>query len=205
MIETRRGTAAHAADRRGTFVLAALLLVYVAALAGWGRHPSSPFDPLAARPHAIEQLIVERRYAEALPQVAALHERYPAEWLVAMWLARAHHGVGHWREEADAWEQFVRLSPAPQESCPALPQAYERLGSEARALAAYERCVRFDPSDPGPLADLAGAYVRAGRNEEALALYRRAAALEDDPAIERRIAALSTGRRTAEAVALRQP
>jgi tetratricopeptide (TPR) repeat protein len=199
------GRAARSGDWRGTLVLVGLLVVYAAVLGGWGRAGSSPFEPLASRPHAIEQLIVAGRYSEALPQIRELHDRYPREWLVAMWLARAHHGLGHWRDEAGAWEQFVKLSPAPEEACPALPQAYERLGSQPLALDAYERCARFDPADAGPVADLAGAYLRAGRRDDALETFRRAAALDpDDPAIERQVASLER-RRPADVAAAGQP
>jgi Flp pilus assembly protein TadD len=176
-----------------------LLVIYAGAL---GRLPgarANTFDPLAPRPHAIEQLLVAGKFSEAFPQIVALYGNYPGEPLVAMWLARAHHGLGHWRDEADAWEAFVRVSPAPQESCPSLPDAYERIGSGAAALAAYERCAQFDPSDPALVADLAAAYARRGRGEEALAAYRRASELApDDPEIDRRTKALESTKALAE-------
>jgi len=146
-----------------SLLLLTAIVVYAAAL---GRQPgagaSTGFDPLAARPHAIERLIVAGRFAEALPQVIALRDSYPREPLVLMWLARARHGVGDWRAEAEAWEAYQRLSPVPAESCPALPEAYERLREADAALSAYERCAQFDPLDPGSLADLAAAYARRG-------------------------------------------
>jgi len=182
--------------------LVVLLTAYAAVLGGWGRERAA-FDPLATRPHAIEQLIVAGRFTDALPQASALHERYPREWLPAMWLARAHHGLGHWREEAQAWEAFVRLSPAPADACPALPEAYARLNEPRRAIAAFERCTQFDPSDPGLLSDLAGAYARGGRFDDARAAYGRAAALDSgDPAMARAIAALPGGNRPDAAAAL---
>ena len=186
-------------------MLAALAIAYVLVLGGWGRGRAPSFDPLTARPHAIEQLIVARRFAEALPQIESLHASYPDEWLVSMWLARAHHALGHWRAEADAWESFARQSPAPQESCPWLPVAYERLGDDERALAAYERCTLFDRSDPGPFADLGAAYLRRGRANDAEMAYRAAAELApDDPALRQQLAALTRAPSDPVATSVRQ-
>ncbi len=187
------GAPSRAVAGRQMLALAALAIVYLAVLGGWGRPHDAAFDPLAPEPHSIEQSIVAGRFAEALPQVEALRSRFPHEWLVSMWLARAHHGLGHARAEAEAWEQFVTESPAPGESCPALPQAYERTGDEARALAAYEKCTRFDPSDPGPFADLGAAYLARGRAADAAAAYRTALDLApDDRVVRERVASLST-------------
>jgi tetratricopeptide (TPR) repeat protein len=178
--------------RRRTLVFVLLLGAYGVVLGGWTTRRPAAFDPLAPQPHAIEQLIVAGKFAEALPQVEALGQRYPHEGLVSLWLARAHHGLGHWRSEAAAWEEVVRWWPAPQESCPFLPEAYERAGDEARALAAFERCTRFDPSDSSPFSDLAAAFARRGRTADAVAAYRHAAELEpDDPVIRRRLESIS--------------
>jgi len=146
----------------------ALLLLLLAAVyaASLGKLPgagaSTAFDPLAPRPHAVERLIVAGKFADALPQASALRDSYPREPLVLMWVARAHHGLSQWREEASAWEAYQKVSPAPAESCPALPQAYERLGMVEAAVAAYGRCAEIDPMDPGLRDELAAAYARHG-------------------------------------------
>jgi len=175
-------------------VLLALAIGYAVALGGlpgaaW--RSRGAFDPLALRPHAIEQLIVAGKFAEAAPLVTALRESYPREPIVAEWLARVRGALGDWSGAADAWETYLRLSPSPLAACPALPGAYERLRQTDRALRAYEQCVRFAPDDPERHLDLGRAYQRAGRLELARACYRRAADLDPgDPTAIRLAAAL---------------
>jgi tetratricopeptide (TPR) repeat protein len=168
-----------------TSLLAALLALYGLARFGVpGPHAGSRFDPLAPRPHSIERLIVAKRFDEALPLVSELRGSYPSEPLVVLWLATVQHGLGHWQAEANAWEDYLRLSPDSLEGCPSLPDAYERAGHMALALSSYERCVQLDPNDPARYIDLGSAHERAGRSSDALANFRRAAELDpDNPAL----------------------
>ena len=129
-----------------TVLLTALLAVYVGFLgrgAIAGLVTASRFDPLASQPASVEQLIVARRFADALARATDLHARYPTEPLVSFWLAQINHGLGQPRAEADAWDDYVRWSKAPAEACPAWPAAHARLGDDARAQAASERCRGF--------------------------------------------------------------
>ena len=177
-----------------TLLLAALTAVYLAA-GLWGRlgalvspHRFDPFLPLA---RAVELRIGAGRFAEALPLAASLARTYPDEPLIAFWRGQIQHGIGDGAAEAAAWEDYVRLSPAPGEACPALPEAYTRARREADSLAAYERCAAFAPDDPDRLADLGDAYARAGRPRDALAAFSRAAALDgDNPSLVARLSAL---------------
>jgi Flp pilus assembly protein TadD len=177
-----------------TLVLLTLGAAYAVTLGGvpgaaW--RSRGRFDPLAPRPHAIEKLIVARRYREALPLVTALHENYPREPIVTLWLARVRGELADWSGAADAWEEYLRLSPSPLSACPALPDAYDRLGRVDRAVNAYERCAELDPDDPARHIDLGRAYQRAGREALALACYQRAAALDpDDPTAARLLASI---------------
>lgn len=177
-----------------TLLLAALTAVYLAA-GLWGRigalvspHRFDPFLPLA---RAVELRIEAGRFAEALPLAASLARTYPNEPLIAFWRGQIQHGLGDAGAEAAAWEDYVRLSPTPSESCPALPVAYARAGRDADALAAYERCATFAPDDADRLVDLGDAYARDGRGRDALAAFSRAAALDDDnPSLAARLSAL---------------
>ena len=129
-----------------TVLLTALLAAHALVLgrgAVAGLVSASRFDPLAAQPASVEQLIVARRFADALPRANDLHTRYPDEPLVAYWLATINHGLDQPRAEASAWEDYVRTSKAPAEACPAWPDAYARLGDRARAQTASTRCREF--------------------------------------------------------------
>lgn len=124
--------------------LLVVLLVAYGAVLGQGAAGrvvgQTRFDPLAPRPRLVEQFIVAGRFADALPLATELHAMYPAEPLVSYWLARIEHELNQPRAEAEAWEDYVRLSNAPAEACPAWPDAYTHLGDTARARAALERC-----------------------------------------------------------------
>jgi tetratricopeptide (TPR) repeat protein len=177
-----------------TFVLATLLAAYVAVgLRGYAKEVADAgrFDPFLPLARAVEWRIGERRFAEALPIARRLRQIYPAEPLVAYWLARIHHGLEAPQAEAAAWEDYIRLSAAPEEACPSLPEAYARLGRAAESLAAYERCARLsaeDGEDSDRLLDLAEAYGRAGQAADARRTLERAHSLDpDNPLIRERL------------------
>jgi Flp pilus assembly protein TadD len=177
-----------------TSVLAILLLVYISIFM---RDPLSAFrtrvsfDPLSPRAHVVEQLMAARQYARALPLAVELRRTFPGEPEVVYWIAVIHSGLNDWPSAASAWEEYMRLSSTPGEACPALADAYTRMGDAGEALAAYERCVRFDPTDSDRLFDLAGAYERAGRIVDAVPAYKQAATLDPyNPAIVARIEVL---------------
>ena len=149
------------------------------------------FDPLLPLGRAVEERIGERRFAEALPVALELQHAYPAEPQVVFWLARIHHGLHSSSEEAEAWERYVAISPSPAEACPAMPEAYARLGQMARALSSYERCARFAPDDVDRAMDVGEAYARDGRGADARAVFERAVRLDPDNPLPRgRLAAL---------------
>ena len=126
-----------------TKLLIALLVLYVAVLGrGQAERLFVPrhLDPFAPRPKAVEQLIVARRFAEALPLAAELHANYPHEPLVSYWLATVNHGLNRAPAEAAAWTDFVRVSKAPGDACPAWPEALSRAGQVEQARGAFDRC-----------------------------------------------------------------
>ena len=179
---------------RRTLLLAVLLAAYVAVsmrgrVDGFWRR--GQFDPFLPQARAVEQRVGEGRFADALPLAESLRRSYPDEPLIAYWRGRINGGLGNAQAEADAWEDYVRLSGSPEEACPALPEAYAHLHREADALAAYERCARFDADDPDRLTDLGDAYLHAGRVPEAARQYERASILDPhNPFLARRLADL---------------
>jgi tetratricopeptide (TPR) repeat protein len=184
--------------RLPTWLLLGLFLGYATVFirlptSGYGLHPA--FDPLAPRPRIVEQMIVAKQFARALPLVVELRRTFPSEPQIIAWLAMIHRGLSAPRAEASAWEDYVRISGTPAVACPALPEAYARLGDERQALAAYERCVAFDPREPDRLFDLANAYRRSNLTSAALELYRQAASLDPyNPALSQQLSSVSEGR-----------
>ena len=166
---------------RRTFLLVLLLAIYLAShvrsLVG-GVVRRGEFDPFLPAARALEQRIGEGRFADALPLVHELERTYPRDAQVALWQARVHHGLNDAASEVVAWERYMTLSAAPEEACPALPEAYARAGRPAESLQAYERCAAFDDGDVVRLVDLGEAYVRAHRTRDAIAQYERAASID---------------------------
>jgi tetratricopeptide (TPR) repeat protein len=179
---------------RRALLLVVLLALYLASevrsLVG-GLVGRGAFDPFLPAARVIEQRIGEGRFADALPLAIELDRAYPGEAQVAFWLARVYHGLKDPAAEAEAWEQYVKLSPAPAEACPALPAAYAEVGRPAESLLAYERCVAFDEGDVQRLIDLGDAYAGANRTRDAFAQYERASRIDPgDPDLIGRMAAL---------------
>lgn len=179
---------------RRTLLLVVLLALYLAS----GMRPvvgdllrRGAFDPFLPAARALDLRIAEGRLAEALPLAIDLDRAYPREAQIAMWLARVHHGLKDAPSEAAAWERYVDISAAPEEACPALPEAYAQAGRPSESLQAYERCAAFDEDDAHRLTDLGDAYARANRTRDALVQYQRASLIEPgDPNLVSRLAAL---------------
>jgi tetratricopeptide (TPR) repeat protein len=150
------------------------------------------FDPFEPRPRLVEQLIVAKQYAKALPMAQELRASFPNEPQIASDLATIFRGLNDSRAEAVAWEDYLRASGAPAVACPSLPEAYRRDGDLQQALRSFERCLALDPENAARLFDLADAYERSERSNEAIELYRRAAALDPfNPVVTARIASLT--------------
>jgi tetratricopeptide (TPR) repeat protein len=185
--------------RLPTWLLLGLFLGYATVFvrlptSGYSLRPV--FDPLAPRPRIVQQMIVAEQFAQALPLVVELRRSFPNEPQIIAWLAMIHRELSTPRAEASAWEDYVRVSRTPAIACPALPEAYARLGDEQQALAAYERCVAFDPREPDRLLDLANAYRRSNLTSAALELYRQAASLDPyNPELAQQLSSVREGRR----------
>ena len=176
-------------------LLIVLFLAYAAIFVPVDQFRHQGFDPLAPRPRIVERLISTRQFAQALPLALELRAGFPNEPEIIVWLATIHHGLQDDRSEAGAWEDYLRVSKTSSATCPALPEAYTRLGDALKAVTAYVRCLKEAPQDPDRMADLAAAYERTGRIAEAVDLYREAAALDPyNPAVIKRLASLGEGR-----------
>lgn len=162
-------------------VLALLALAYAATFV---RLPSfgsgTTFDPLEPRGREVERALADGRFQQAQPIVEELRERHPDDLTLLVWAATIAHGLGRPADEVAAWEAFLRGAKRSDEACPALPEAYARLGDGAGQLEALERCAALAPDDPERWGDLAAALAREGRQGEAAAALERVRAL--DPA-----------------------
>jgi tetratricopeptide (TPR) repeat protein len=181
-------------NRIPTVLLLALLLGYATIFVRpptGGFRLRAEFDPFGARPRLVEQLIVAKKFKEALPLAEELRRSFPNEPQIASWLGVVQHELNNAQAEANAWEDYQRLSPAPVLACPNLPEAYRRLGDAQRAVASYERCRSLDPENPDRISDLADAYSAFGRSSETIELYREAAALDPyNPMLAEKVSAL---------------
>lgn len=149
------------------------------------------FDPLSPAGRHVEQAIESGQFADALPVALSLEESFPNQPQIWYWLAEIHHGLSQPGAEADAWSNFVSMSPARAAACPQWGAAHARAGHEAEAIDAYQQCASFAPDDPERLIDLADALASRRRNEAARAAYLRAATLDrSDPRLALRLRAL---------------
>jgi len=154
------------------------------------------FDPLSPRGRHVEQALETGRFADALPLALGIREAFPEQPQVWYWLAEIDRGLDRPREEAEAWDTFVSITPARAAACPEWPQADARAGHDDAAMRGFERCVSFAPDDPERLLDLADALAQRRRMDAARAAYARAAALDQSdsrPAV--RLRELTPGER----------
>lgn len=158
-------------------LLALLFVAYAAVfvrLPGWSGG-AAPFDPLEPRGREVERAIETGQFAAALPIAHDLLAAHADDATVLFWLAEIHRGLGRHGDEAAALERVLQLTRHAEVVCPALPEAYARLGDSTRALDAYERCAAAGAADAERWFDLATAYAAAGRAaaaETALATSR---------------------------------
>jgi tetratricopeptide (TPR) repeat protein len=162
----------------------ALLAVLCLGIFGWTLAPRAAPAGRSGDPE-VERLLVasrsayeSRHWQSALAPTAALVERFPNQQVFAERLARTHAGLGQPADEAAAWERFLRVSPTPEDACPAVADAYWRAGDRAQSLAASIRCRDFDPLNGELHYYLGRAYERAGKPGEARAAYEAALRVE---------------------------
>lgn len=126
--------------------LAALLLA-AASLADGTRRPRLSAERAAA---LWDEALVARNDGDPERTLAAarrLLRSYPRESRYLELEAAALGAMGDAAGEAESWELYLRWSPTPQEACPRLGQAYEKLKRNDRALDANRRCAGLDEHD----------------------------------------------------------
>lgn len=96
-----------------TALLLGLLAAYIAATVRPALEHRGGFDALSPESRFVELAIGEQRFADALPAALQLRRAYGAEPLVAYWLATVYQGMGRTADARFAWDEFQRLSAAP--------------------------------------------------------------------------------------------
>lgn len=118
------------------------------------------------------RLMREGALSEALTITRRLHRAFPDSHTHLFQIATLESQVGTPLATAEAWQEYLDLSPTPLEACPAIGHAWQAAGRSDRALAALEFCLSIDPENPDSLLYLALARERAGQLEGAETLYR---------------------------------
>ena len=119
-----------------------------AAAPGAGGPTAADADADAA---LIDGLLVESREAfssgrwqDALEPTKAIVARFPGQHVYLARLAEVYNKLERPQDEAAAWELFMDRAPLPAEACPAVGNAYRRIGKYDLALNAFERCFQAD-------------------------------------------------------------
>ncbi len=158
---------------------AGTLALFYLTLAVGGRAPAPP--PAITSPsdqvQAASAPYKAGRYGDALAPTLVLTRAFPGNHIYAEQLAVIYHHLDRPKDEAEAWEQFVRTSPAPFEACPQIVEAYRRQGLIPAAVDAANRCLAFAPDDPDMMYGAGRAAEWSGEMERAGDLYRRALAI----------------------------
>lgn len=172
----------------------ALLAVLSLAIFGWTLAPRANAPAARAGDAEVERLLVTSREAfdarnwqAALAPTATLVERFPNQQVFAERLARIYNGLDEPADEAAAWERFLRVSPTPEDACPAVGEAYWRAGDHDKSLETSIRCRDFDPLNGELNYFLGRAYERAGKPKDARAAYDEALRVEP-PHVDTRVA-----------------
>ncbi len=84
------------------------------------------------------------RWQEALEPTRAIVARFPGQHVYLARLAEIYNKLERPQDEAATWELFMDRAPLPAEACPAVGNAYRRIGKYDLALNAFERCFQAD-------------------------------------------------------------
>ena len=87
--------------------------------------------------------------------------------------AEQAHSNRQFAEEARLWQEFMRKSPEPQQACPAIGKAYERIGDINASIRAYEKCAALEPDNPDILIPFAHALQGKSDFSRAAGLYHQ--------------------------------
>ena len=152
----------------------------------------STVSSASARPmRRVDALLARGQFREALPLALDNRQRHPAESAAAWQVARAYEGLGAARDEAAAWEAYLRLEPPTGDVCLRLSDVYHSLAQSTQVIAIVNRCLALDDRQAELLGDLAAAYLDLGDRSAAAAALKRALAIDpSNPQVRARLRSL---------------
>lgn len=93
---------------------------------------------------ASREAFASGRWQDALEPTKAIAARFPGQHVYLARLAEIYNKLERPADEAATWELFMDRAPLPAEACPAVGNAYRRIGKYDLALRAFERCFESD-------------------------------------------------------------
>ena len=122
-------------------------------------------------------LMRARRFSDAKPMAESMVAAFPNNPIYLRRLAEIEGELDHPKEEAAAWERFMKVAPSPGEAFPALGNAYRRMGQVQQAIEAFERGVALEPRNSELMFYLGRAYEYGKAHAKARDTYKRACAM----------------------------
>jgi len=138
------------------------------------------------------ELVAQSRFSEAIPVLQQLVLDNPMSSYRHRHLAGALLGAGRTQEGIQELERGVELNPADFDTLTSLGSAFFGIGDLAKAEASFRGALAMNPHVAVAYHNLGLIAQQRGRPEQAIPMYERA--LEEDPALGRRVAALSPDR-----------
>lgn len=126
-----------------------------------------------------QELLRQGQTEKALQLLSQLRTAYPQNHIYIQQTADIYHQLGFFKEEAAAWEDFMRVSPLPVEGCPQIGIAYQRSGQVEQAISAFQRCVETDSKNLDFAYELGYAYELSRQFDKAAGIYQGAISQDD--------------------------
>lgn len=135
---------------------------------------------------SIDELRQQGQHEKALQLLSELRIVYPQNHIYIRQTADLYHQLGRFKDEAAAWEEFMKVAPLPVEGCPQLGIAYQKSGQAEQAILAFQRCVGTDSMNLDFAFYLAHAYELTQQFDKAAEIYQEAL-LKDEANMDLRV------------------
>lgn len=123
---------------------------------------------------SIEELHRQGQSEKALQLLSELRAVYPQNHIYIRQTADLYHQLGRYKDEAAAWEDFMKVAPLPVEGCPQIGIAYQKSGQAEQSILAFHRCVGTDSQNLDFAFYLAHAYELTRQLDKAAEIYQEA-------------------------------